>query len=251
MVKRVLLTGQSTAGGIGGGGPDFTGVNGLVDVWNNSSSIGGSVGSAYVTPVRGSDPFRSGDNNNVGIWFCDHYADYYSEAVEYTLIYKDGESINYWANGQEMDNRMDAIFAAQGSVKWDIILWMQGEAEAFAGTESTYVSRFTTMRNLWISNGFMDNDTPIFVNSLGQLSDYDEMNDTIFPSLEAIDNVYYIDNEDLSTSDGTHWTAAAMVTMGQRNFDAYQLVATPPEGITYTSRRKTGPRLLGSMSLFC
>lgn len=250
-MKRILLTGQSTAGGIGGGGPDFTGVNSLVDVWNNAASISGGVGSSYITPVRGSDPFRSGDNNNVGVWFCDHYADFYNEAVQYTLIYKDGEAITFWANGQEMDNRMDAVFAAQGSVKWDIILWMQGEADAFAGQESQYVSRFTTMRNLWLSNGFMDVNTPIFVNSLGQLTDYDEMNDSIFPSLEAIDNVHYIDNEDLATADGTHWTASAMLTIAQRNFDAYQLYYPAAPVIEYTSRRQTGPRLAGSMSVFC
>lgn len=227
MVVRILMSGQSNALGRGTGGPDFSGVDNSVRIWNNVNPLG-SLGSAFVTAVsaRSAGTFENNDTNNMGVWFASRLGPAVNDTVRMVLAARGATAISAWSPGNSVgmfEYTVNAWKAAYPSNAADIFIWHQGEGNTSTAPTS-YISSFRNLIQNLKNQGVLNNNTKIL---LGGLSP-DNTSRIAFNvnvleqmSLDYPDS-FYADSFLTTTYDGTHFDGPSLYTMGNRNlYNAY------------------------------
>lgn len=253
MVYKVLFSGQSNALGHDAGGPS---TSSNVSVWNNVNPLG-SNGTAFVTPVLGSAPFRSDCSNNAGLWFCHRLAEETGEPVNLAVVAKDSTSILSWVVSDDaaavMSSEIIAVWNATGQSVADIFVWQQGEADDWM-TYEQYSGYFYEMLAILSNAGVIGDGTRIIIGGLSETHDgwTDFNNEVLRPLVGSSPMFYYADSAGIENapSDTSHYSGNGLYQLGYdrywqaitgsivlnsiESFTPYFATATGPVDATYT-----------------
>ncbi|MCV0396971.1 MAG: sialate O-acetylesterase [Rhizobiaceae bacterium] len=223
MTVRVFVSGQSNALGRGTGGPDWSGIDSRVRVWNNVNPLG-SNGTAFgsAATARAAGTFENFTTNNLAVWFCSHLAQRLDDDVDMTIVAKGATGISEWGDGQDMLLESDAVWTATGQDPAHVFVWHQGEANA--ASPSSYKTSFLALLDNLEAAGVIDASTIVIVGGLAEESQSRiDFNRDILQSLAAENvRIFYASSNGLATYDGTHFTGQMLHTFGyDRYFHAY------------------------------
>jgi hypothetical protein len=217
---ELALLGQSNGLGRGTGGPSFAGVSPLVSVWNNQNPTG-AIGTAYVSAqvAQQGGTFQYTDRNNIGVWFADRVARSLYEPVRLTVVARGGTSIEQWGPFEQSVPMFARTLEVWGDKPpADVAIWMHGETDHL--TPETYPLGLNLLRENLISGGVITRQTILLICGIAPSDkarrDFQEVQ-------RAIPNTYFVSPHSLETTDGVHFTGAALARYGANKcFAAYQ-----------------------------
>lgn len=205
MVKTILAMGQSNALGRTGA----TNIaNDMSLVWNNQNDITtlANVGTAFIVPAVGANPFVNGKGS-----FLTSVSAYLGrmtdpdEVHRIILIATGGLSIDSWINASNvkgpMWDRMKAILLAAGVTQVDAFLWHQGENDE--ATYTTYSTRFNNLLSALQTDGHITTTTPVVI---GETTwQYPNINTSLRSIANANPRVEIVSIGSYDSSDNTHF----------------------------------------------
>ncbi len=213
-MKTILAMGQSNAQGWTTGGT--WNISPRVTVWNNEANTNSSttgLGTAFVTPTFGQDPFRE-DRNNMFAHAASALADALGEDIRLILVAMGSQNLNQWTNGSgvrgDMYARMQAILGEAGVTSVDALMWHQGEADQT--TPETYKARWALFLGNMETDGYINPATPIVMGTLA--SRFTTMNPVLSTMGDARTAIAFL--SDLPTTDTTHFSGQSLVMAGRR-----------------------------------
>lgn len=131
----------------------------------------------------------------------------------------------HWNPGQPVYNetvsRANNAYASDPDNEIKAFLWHQGETDS-ANNNTGYLTALKNMRTSMIAaiDG-LELTTPFIVGAIHEADAWDEYINTQLQQFAVdVDVAEYVDLTDLAVSDGTHFTAASLQTMGARYFAA-------------------------------
>jgi len=227
MTVHVLHLGQSNALGRNAGAPSFGAASPAVTAWNNAPEFGANAGTAFVDPVEAGAPYDATGDNNAGLWFCHHIAQRTGEPVRHVLVAKGSTPIDvFLAGGDEsgwtaLTAAIAAMVAAGHNVPpFDVFIW-QGSESNDGDTAAAYRTKWDALISRLTTAGVIDAGTVVLIMPIDKSSaaHIDAEHGVIAAAdARAVRVGRYAS---LSTDDGVHWTAAALVTLGAAAYCAW------------------------------
>ena len=215
MTRTFLCSGQSNAVGRGTGGA--WDISPLVTTWNSRNDIldaTANLGDFFKVAERDTQPFVNG-RNNMFVHACDRIARTLNEPVRMILVAKGGKPIAEWYSGggpKVMLQRILNVWDETGLTgPVDGFFWHQGESDGNTPYD-TYKARFDAITRTLRNQGIMTATTPIIVGE-GSAS-HTDMNAKMNRLAREDAYIECAPIKDLATSDGTHFTGAALVNVG-------------------------------------
>lgn len=229
MTIRVFVSGQSNALGRGTGGPNWSGIDSRVRVWDNANPLGAN-GTAWRTAALARSTystFQFTDRNNFGVWFCHRLAQIADDDVDMTIVARGGTLLEEWAPGSPLGmlEECDAVWTATGQAPADVFLWMQGEGDDQATSAADYKTAFLSLLSNLTSAGVIDANTTVIMGELFPRDSFrTDFNSNVLASLASENaNIFVASNDGLESYDDTHYGGQSLYAFGVDGFfAAYQ-----------------------------
>ncbi|WP_245290809.1 sialate O-acetylesterase [Methyloligella halotolerans] len=217
----MLLSGQSNALGLREGGPRFADCDDRVQVWNNFNPYG-SYGYDWVYPQEARPPFHlTGPSNNLGVWFAHCAAQRLRQDVRLTVVANPDASMVEWLpEVGTMSRTIDAVFEAQGSAPYDVMLWHQGEADRGCDT-GWYREALDWLVASLREKRILKRNGPVLLGGLASPLDAC-VNCALVEAAQDHMLMRFVDVGGIPAEGGLeHFSGAGLAELGQRYFEAY------------------------------
>jgi len=116
--------------------------------------------------------------------------------------------------------QLEADITAAGVSKIDGVVWMQGEQDGFAMSAATYKGHLDSII-AHVNGLFSDSQTPWVIGELANDIGGSDSKNRVFDCYVDDQYIRVMPNRGLPTTDGIHYTGAALVDMGRMAFNAF------------------------------